>query len=461
MSYGAFFLRSTLAPCITRWQPLVRVALSLPLLVVVSCKGAEAPTSSKPMGASQSSGSSHAASAAGQINTRLLTKLFKTLRADDRVFPPEIEALLSGEPGMVKEDPNWPTLSYLLGEAHRQRGESEKARGAFRELASWAVSNSPYGPYNDTWGGSGLAVIGLCRWLQILEEYGPSSPEEVDQVLTVASKLQETRLYSGMVQTGLLPAMPRLEEDVAKRLAHVAWKHQRPEATSLFLDFLTIDSHGEPDKIDEQIKDKLLTGGLVDSNRLALFRAMRWLSLVKTRQQKEQERGLARAAWPIDDSTAPSQSLMYAVMRHESRFYPGAISKVGAVGLFQIMPEVFNSLDKNKKPPWNLLQASGARSYLEYLLDPERSIQLWARWVVNEFHLKHRDGVAMTLMKHQAGTANLNSWGGYWKKLGAEEDLEYRIETARFNATRNFVRLALQDTAIVDAAKFFKAQAGR
>lgn len=847
MSYGAFILRSTLAPCITRWQPLVRVALSIPLLVVVvSCKGAEAPTSSKPMGESQSSGSSHTASAAGQINTRLLTKLFETLRADDRVFPPEIEGLLSGEPGMVKEDPNWPTLSYLLGEAHRQRGESEKARGAFRELASWAVSNPPYGPYNDTWGGSGLAVIGLWRWLQILEEHGPSNPEEVDHVLAVASKLQETRLYSGMVQTGLLPAMPRLEEDVAKRLAHVAWKHQRPEATSLFLDFLTIDSHGEPDKIDEQIKGKLLTGGLVDSNRLALFRAMRWLSLVKTRQQKEQaaeilkglwenqqvpadvraeagyewayykrmdnnlrqeilailtkilemtgdqalaekalyfrgrvysydrppalknlkafrtdmmdlvrrfphsrladdalyqlateylyepdldhalpyyeqlrsfqglsdyqdsayylpalgllgrgrqadfdeaerllaeylkrypdgvfrlrcifwqarvaehksdpqraqtlfeqviaeapydyyalrarmhleegakairrdlpgpdsrtgralyeayrqsridsrlsrssayhdrlraatttglyrqlldierglaerlddiplkqldadgrtsavalllalrqdalaakdtdltadnwlqlasllghqaqdwptaiemtfvrshapqrlltelqkdprylatvypapahfktlplERGLARAAWPIDDSTTPSQSLMYAVMRHESRFYPGAISKVGAVGLFQFMPEVFNSLDKNTKPPWNLLQASGARSYLEYLLDPERSIRLWARWVVNEFHLKHRDGVAMTLMKHQAGTSNLNSWGGYWKKLGAEEDLEYRIETARFNATRNFVRLALQDTAIVDAAKFFKDQAGR
>ena len=88
-------------------------------------------------------------------------------------------------------------------------------------------------------------------------------------------------------------------------------------------------------------------------------------------------------------------------------------------------------------------------------------MRLWARWVVDEFHLDHRDGVAMTFMKHQAGAPAVSNWGVYWKKLGAEDDLEYRIETARINATRNFVRLALQDTAIVDAARFSKDQSGR
>ena len=843
MLSSVFYQRRPLALCISRRWPHVRVGLSLLLLLLVgSCKGSEAPTSSKPVGETRSSETSSPTSVAGQIDTLLLKKLFESLRAGDRALPAEIEALLTSERGKVQKDPSWPTLAYLLGEVHRQRGETEKARGAFRELASWAVSDDPAGPYNDTWGGSGLAIFGLWRWLQILEEYGASDPAEIDQVLKVASKLQDTRLYAGMVQAGWLPAMPLLEEEVARRLAHVAWKHQRPEATALFLDFLTIDSRGQPDKIDEEIRNQLLTGGRADPNRLDLFQAMRLLSLVKTQEQKQQpardlkrlwenqqvpadvraeagyewayhtrmdrnqrqeilatltevlklsgdqplaekalyfratvynydlprdmknsqafhadmvellrrfprgrladdalfqlateylfepdlehalpyyeklrnfqgpndyqdsayylpalgllgrgregdfdaadqllddyvkrypdgvfrlrclfwrgriaehknnskaaqdffqqviaeapydyyalrarmhleegpkavrrdlpaadsktrhelseaykksqvdtklvrpspyhtrlrvaaeiglyrqlldidrarakrlddipltqldEKGLtpavalllalrqdalaakdsdltsdnwlqlagflghqvqdwpiaiemtfvrsrvpqrlltelqndprylatvypepadlktlpmaqllARAAWPIDNSTDLSQSVMYAVMRNESRFYPGAISKVGAVGLFQFIPGTFASLDK----AWNLLKESGVQSPVEYLLDPERNMRLWARWVVDEFHLDHRDGVAMTLMQHQAGATAVRNWGVYWKKLGSADDLEYRIETARINATRNFVRLALQDTAIVDAARFSKDQSGR
>jgi tetratricopeptide (TPR) repeat protein len=261
------------------------VGLSLLLLLVVSCKGSEAPTSSTPVGETRSSETSISIAAVRQIEPSLLMELFASLRAGDRALPAQIAALLTSEPEKAQKDPNWPTLVYLVGEVHRQRGETEKARGAFRELASWAVFNAPAGPYNDTWGGSGLAIFGLWRWLQILEEYGASHSAEIDQVLQVASKLQDTRLYAGMVQAGLLPAMPLLEEDVARRLAHVAWKHQRPEATALFLDFLTIDSRGQPDKIDAEIMHQLLTGGRADPNRLDLFRAMRLLSLVKTKEQ--------------------------------------------------------------------------------------------------------------------------------------------------------------------------------
>lgn len=41
---------------------------------------------------------------------------------------------------------------------------------------------------------------------------------------------------------------------------------------------------------------------------------------------------LANAAWLIDGSDALSQSLMYAVIRSESKFYPKAISPNGSLG---------------------------------------------------------------------------------------------------------------------------------
>ena len=62
----------------------------------------------------------------------------------------------------------------------------------------------------------------------------------------------------------------------------------------------------------------------------------------------------------------------------------------------------------------------------------------------------------MVLMKHQAGGGNVGKWSNYWEKFDSGKDLEFRIETARFSATANFVRRALRDTAIVDAAGIFE-----
>ncbi len=766
-------------------------------------------------------------------DARMLPDLFISARSG--IANRQVDALLSGGPGPAADDPNWPTLTYLLGEVHARRAETAQARARFRELALWAAANHPDGPYGDTWGGSGLAIVGLWRWLQILDRLGPESPQEIDQVLRAASALEETRLYAGMVRGGLLPALPLVEEDVARRLARVAWKAKRPEAPSLYLNFLSVDSSGRLDPIDREIQQALIERGLVTPRRLELFRARRQLDLVRTAAQKEQaaqtlkrlwedreaardvraeagyewanyrrmqpdrsevvqvltsvlalagdgpiaeqalyrrgavhnrgrtpqdfaafradmlellrrfpasaladdalfqlateylfepdvdaaaayfkrlrdfkgandyqdsayllaalgligraqgpdldaadrllseyverhpegyfrlnclfwrgriaerqgrdeparvlfqqlvdeapydyyglrahmhleagaaamgrdlpaadsrtradlrrayrassvetrlaettvyhrrlqaavagglyrellaidrglaarlddvalerldERGLipaaallvslrqdavaardsaltadnalrlagmlgfeardwptaiemtfvrgpaphrrnselqhdprylatvypnpdglemlaplARAAWPMDGSRALSQSLMYSVIRHESRFYPRAISQVGALGLFQFMPHVFESLDRR----WRLLDRSSAESKVEYLLDPQRNIALWARWVNAEFRVASRDGLALALMKHQAGSGNVRHWEDTWRNLGSPGDLEYRIETARFNATRNFVRRALRDTAIVDAAGFFDAAPG-
>ncbi len=730
---------------------------------------------------------------------------------------------MSGGRQISRDDPSWPTFTFLVGEINRQRGHTERARAAFSGLASWAASSHPTGgPYGDTWGGSGLAAIGLWRWLQILDEHGPAASDEVDRALDVAAKLRDTRLYWGMTQSGVLPGLPLVAEDVAARLAHVAWKNQRQDrARSLYLDFLAIDSRGERDDIDRQIQAQLLELGLATRERLDLFQARRQLALVKTKAQKdeaartlkklwddrqapndvraeagyewanyerrqenpelvrvlsdvitlagsgpvaakalyrrgmiqggekmiadmlelqrrfpkspladearfqlatdylfrsdldkalpyyEELRGpkdpndrqdsayylpalglvgrdrdgdldaadrlladylvryptgafrlqslfwrgriaerkshpeqarpffqqvmdeapydyfglrarlhldegvkaisqdvpavasstraalnkayrdsrvdtnlagrspyhvrlraaastglyarllatellgkrlddipleeldksgltpavalllalrqdalaakdsdltadnclrlagllghqlqdwptvgevtsvpaaaplerltklqadrrylatvypdpadlpmlklkasLAAAAWPMRGSTDLSQSLMYAMIRRESSFDPGAISRVGALGLLQMMPETFANLDKKSK----LLETSGVRSDVEYLLDPQRNIATWADWWRTELG---KDDLAVAVMKHNAGSTNVSKWTTtYWTQMGSKDDLEYRVETVRFPETRVFLRRVLQDTAIVDAAGF-------
>ena len=234
--------------------------------------------------------------------SQLISNLFASVRSGK--FPPEIEAYLSDKRDLPRSDPHWPTLTYLLGEAHRRRGETKQALESFRALATWAATNPPAGPYGDTWGGSGLAAVGLWRWLQILDQQA-AEPGQIDQVLETAKVLQGTRLYSGMGGSGLLPALPLVEEDVARLLAHVAWKAGKQEAAmALFLDFLAIDSRGKLDEIDNRIRSEILSRHLADEKRLDLFRAKRQLDLVKSKDVKDEAAKILRRLF--DDQTAPA-----------------------------------------------------------------------------------------------------------------------------------------------------------
>lgn len=218
------------------------------------------------------------------ISPQHLSTLFAMLQSGDSA--PDIQPVLAETRNALHTDPNWPALTYLLGEAYLKRNDIGQARETFRDLAVWAASDQSAGPYKDQWGGSGMAAIALWRWLKILDEQGGTA-EEVEQALKVAAALQGTRLFGGMVRSGLLPALPLIEEDVARRLAHIAWKAGRPEAMGLFLDFLSIDSTGELDATDKLIEKKMLEEGRAAPERLDLFRFQRQLRLVTIESRKE------------------------------------------------------------------------------------------------------------------------------------------------------------------------------
>ena len=157
-------------------------------------------------------------------------------------------------------------------------------------------------------------------------------------------------------------------------------------------------------------------------------------------------------AWPIQGSKVLSESLMYALVREESRFYPKAISSVGALGLFQIMPR--NLHDARRLHKWALLD--GPRPDREYLLGAERNVAFWSNWMQTEHNLSKSNDIVRVLMNHQAGSGNVDRWVEFWRTLGVAGDIEYEIETADFPATRSFLRWTLRNLSIVDASGMFE-----
>jgi hypothetical protein len=121
------------------------------------------------------------------------------------------------------------------------------------------------------------------------------------------------------------------------------------------------------------------------------------------------------------------------------------------------MPETF----ENRKDCWKRRAPSERPTPTSYLFDPGRNTQFWSCWVRKEFEPKSRDDIALMLVRHQAGTDNLNKWRGAWKGRAIENDLELQIDTLRFPATQVFVRNVLIDIAIADAAGLFESGAAR
>jgi soluble lytic murein transglycosylase len=143
--------------------------------------------------------------------------------------------------------------------------------------------------------------------------------------------------------------------------------------------------------------------------------------------------------------------LLYGVARQESAFYPAALSRSGALGLFQFIPSTFNALDKK----WSLLEGSGIHTYQEYLLDPDRSIELGGRWFHEELLPKNNGSILGALVEHHAGGKPAVGWSKKLRDLGRWNDVEYSVERIPDNAdneTRLFVIGVLRDMSIITAA---------
>ena len=129
-------------------------------------------------------------------------------------------------------------------------------------------------------------------------------------------------------------------------------------------------------------------------------------------------------------------SLIYGVMRRESLFDPLARSRVGALGLMQLMPSTARRVARSlgmKRP---------RKSDILHIENNIRFGTHYLRTVMNRFD----NNVALAAAAYNAGPRNVKRWLPRNSIMSAD----LWIETVPFNETRNYVKAVLAYSTVFD-----------
>jgi soluble lytic murein transglycosylase len=118
-------------------------------------------------------------------------------------------------------------------------------------------------------------------------------------------------------------------------------------------------------------------------------------------------------------------SLVAAVVREESSFYPRARSRVGARGLMQLMPETARPMARARRLPFD----DGA-----VLDDPGANLAMGSAFLAGL--LREFGDARLAAAAYNAGPTRVKEWWAHRRS----DDLEVWVEQIPFNETRSFVK---------------------
>jgi len=126
--------------------------------------------------------------------------------------------------------------------------------------------------------------------------------------------------------------------------------------------------------------------------------------------------------------------LVASLIRQESEFNPGAVSRANAYGLMQLLPSTGKSTAKQV----------GMRNYkTDSLLDPTTNIQLGTKYFREM--VDHFGGqVEYALAAYNAGDSRVESW----RSQGTYRDIEEFVESIPFTETREYVQAIVRNAEV-------------
>jgi soluble lytic murein transglycosylase len=124
-----------------------------------------------------------------------------------------------------------------------------------------------------------------------------------------------------------------------------------------------------------------------------------------------------------------TQSLLFAIMRHESGYVPTATSKAGAYGLTQVLPATAKSVAELIEVPWQGIHG---------LYKPAYNLQMGAHLVAQLLSLG-RGSAAVAVASYNAGPSAVKDWHKKW----AGEASDAFVEAIPYPGTRAYVMQVL------------------
>lgn len=181
------------------------------------------------------------------------------------------------EPGTMATNlqPLWPITNFLWAEIYRLRGDQAQARIIYQSLVEWSLNDDT----KEEWGGSGLVIVSLWRWLQLVDTNSNVTPQEKEVLLAKAKIIwkKQPRLMQGMFQTlPWLNALPQLKENLLRRLSSLARSlGKEEEAQRFFVEYLSVASTGEMTPAEKELLAQATSTGVLSRPKVALLIAKR------------------------------------------------------------------------------------------------------------------------------------------------------------------------------------------
>ena len=141
----------------------------------------------------------------------------------------------------------------------------------------------------------------------------------------------------------------------------------------------------------------------------------------------------------IPEAKGSEPALVLAVIRQESAFYKGAVSRAGARGLMQLMPRTAKRVARRIKVRY---------SRKKLLTDAEYNLRL-GRAYLSGLTQDYDGSYVLALAAYNAGPARANRWiKAFGDPREADVDPIDWIESIPFDETRNYVQRILESLVV-------------
>lgn len=332
----------------------------------------------------------------------------------------------------------------LASESTRRSGASIPQAGWVAGLAAWRMgkyeqaarmfSNSADSSYSSPWQASASSYWASRSYMRAHE------PQQVSVWLKRAAA--HPRTFYGLIATRTLGWDYDFNWDVpALTAAHKKTLEAHPAAR----DAMALVKAGQL-RNGEAALAKIDTAGNPELREaLMAFAANKNLSslgMQLAQTQAHPNGGYYDAAlyplspWKPKDGYTVDRALVHAIIRQESKFNPGAVSRSGAQGLMQVMPATASYISGKSH-----FKNKGNHAQLR---DPQVNLELGQRYIEKLLYQDHVDTELFSLvMAYNAGPGNLKKWKRELADM--QDDPLLFIESIPMGETRAYVERVMSN----------------